>query len=246
MKFGFWSAALIGLVANVAVSVPSATARELSFITIDVVPWASYEADSGREVGFFPALVREIERRTGHEISMSFHPFARIDRELESGQKDCTILVWSEEKARIAERGAMVSYHPIGVIARNGVDLQRYEDLHTMKVSVLRGAPTTPRFDADSGIDKDFMTDYLIGLRKMARGRVDAIAGAIPTIQYLAEQEGLTARLGKRLTLLDVPLVLQCSKASENLDVMPDLNRAIEAIGQDGTMDRLKEENFFE
>ncbi len=227
------------------VTSPLLSAANLKFITIDVAPWASIDQQSGQAVGAFPEIIKLMEKHTKHEIEMTFTPFARVDRELELGRQDCTILVTGEERARIAEQGALVSYHPIGIIARKDVPLKTYEDLSRLTISVLRGAPMSPRFDNDDSLNKEFDTDYAIGLRKMARGRLDAIAGAIPTIFYLAQQEGLKEHLGDRLLLANVPLLLQCSKKSQYLKQMPVLNKAIEIMQKDGSLDAIKEKYHF-
>jgi polar amino acid transport system substrate-binding protein len=220
-------------------------AAELKFITIDVAPWASVDAKTGASVGVFPEVVREIERRTGHTIEMQFTPFARVDRELQSGRQDCTILVSGDKRAGFVEEGALVSYHPIGVIARKGVTLKTYADLKPLTISVLRGAAMTPEFEADDSLRKEFDTDYLIGLRKIEHGRLDAIAGAVPTIRYLASQEGNLAHLGDEIILANVPLVLQCSRKSTHLPLMPALNNAIEDMKLDGVLDKIKAKFYF-
>jgi len=216
----------------------AAGARELDFISIDVAPWAWREA--GEERGVFPELVRQLEARTGHRIHMSLEPFARIDRELEAGTQDCTIIIWDEARSRIVHRGAAVSPHTMGVVAREGVPLSSYEDLLPLTISVLRGAPIEPAFDADSRLHKEFDNSYLIGLHKLTHRRVDAVAGAVATIRHLAAREGLSAQLGEPLVLRQVPLVLQCSRRSANLDLMPQLNRTIEQMVSDGTIARIK------
>ena len=40
-------------------------ADDLKITTIDVAPWASFDPATHRAVGFFPAVVAEIERRMG-------------------------------------------------------------------------------------------------------------------------------------------------------------------------------------
>lgn len=222
-----------------------AAARDLKFITLDVAPWASINPANGEAVGVFPAVVRELERRTGHKIAMALHPFVRIDHELESGGQDCTIIVWSDHREPFVEKGELVASHVIGVVARKGVPLKSYEDLRSLNISVLRGLSLSPRFDSDAGIKKYFDTDYATGIRKIAHNRLDAVAGAIPTILFLARQDGLSAYLGDQLVLGEVPLVLQCSKKSPNLDVMPDLNKAIQDMRNDGTIERINKENYF-
>jgi polar amino acid transport system substrate-binding protein len=220
-------------------------ARDLKFITLDVAPWASIDKKTGKPWGVFPAVVEEIARRTGSKISYTLHPFSRIDRELEAGGQDCTIIVWTEDRARIVKRGELVSDHPMGVIARKGVPLKKYEDLQGKTVSTLRGLSIDPRFDADATVKRDYDDDYSMGLRKIAHGRIDGIAGAIPTIQYLARQEGLDSHLGESLAITTIPLVLQCAKKSPNIDFMPKLDQAIRDMRDDGTLKRILDENFF-
>lgn len=225
---------------------PAAKSTQLRFITIDVAPWATTDADSGEMVGVFPEVIKEIEERTGHDINITLTPFARIDRELESGRQDCTILITDENRAKLTRQGELLSYHSMGVIARQGVSLKNYSDLQSLTFSVLRGVAISVKFDADSNLKKEFDTDYLIGIRKIAHKRLDAIAGAIPTIRFLADQHGLSEHLGEQLSLEKAPLMLQCSKRSSNLAVMPELNRAIIDMKQDGTLEKIKTRYHFE
>lgn len=244
MKAVLLAFTLIAAAATLAIPAPLA-ARSLKFITIDVAPWASLDPKTGKPWGVFPAVVEEIARRTGVEITYTLHPFSRIDRELETGGQDCTIIVWNDDRARIVQRGELISDHPMGVIARKGVSLKKYDDLKGLTVSVLRGLSVDPRFDADRTVRRDYDDDYAMGLRKIAHGRIDAIAGAIPTIQFVAKQEGLDAHLGDSLTIVTIPLVLQCARKSPNIDFMPKLNQAIRDMRDDGTLKRILDENFF-
>jgi polar amino acid transport system substrate-binding protein len=223
----------------------SAAAKDLKFITLEVAPWASFDPATKQPVGVFPDVVKELERRTGHKIAMALHPFARIDHELESGGQDCTIIVWNEQRTRFVVKGELVSTHIVGVVARKGVTLKTYDDLKPLTISVLRGLALDPKFDNDSTLKKYFDTDYMMGIRKIAHNRLDAIAGAIPTIAFLAKQEGMAGYLGDRLVLGEIPLVLQCSKKSPSLDIMPELDKAIRDMLEDGTMERIKAANYF-
>jgi polar amino acid transport system substrate-binding protein len=221
----------------------SASAADLSFITIDVAPWASTNPESGEHEGAFIEIVKEVEKRTRKKINVAITPFARVDRELESGAHDCTILVPRSDELVI--KGDVVSYHPIGFIARKGVIISSYDDIKKLKLSVTRGATLNPEFDNDETLQKEYDTDYLIGLRKVARGRLDAIVGAIPTLQFLAEQEGLQDDLEKPFPMMEIPLVFQCSKKSDNLDQMPAINEALMTIKTDGTLEKIRARYYF-
>ncbi len=217
--------------------------RQLSFITIEAAPWASTRSDTGEQEGAFIEIIRALEKRLDRKINITITPFARIDRELASGDHDCTILIPRPDD--LVVKGIVVSYHPIGFIPRKGVSINRYEDIKPLRLSVIRGGTLTPEFDEDPDLYKEFDTDYLIGLRKVARARLDAIVGAIPTLQYLAEQEGLDSHLGEAFTVLEVPLIFQCAKNSNQLALMPQINQALESIKTDGTLERIRSQYYF-
>lgn len=231
------------LIAITVASLPQAYADNLSFITIDVAPWASHNTESGNNEGAFIEIVKELGNRLKKEIKVSVIPFARIDRELQSGEHDCTILVPRPDELVI--KGDVVSFHPIGFIARKNVLIEKYDDIKNLKLSVIRGGSLTPEFDNDDTLHKEYDTDYLIGLRKVARGRLDAIVGAIPTLLFLAEQEGLEKEFSDPFQVLEIPLVFQCSKESKNLAMMPAMNKILNEIKRDGTLEKIRSKYYF-
>lgn len=231
----FFRFALMAMALSMALP---ARAAELRMITLDAVPWATIDA-SGRPVGAFPDLVAEIGRRSGLSITITIQPFPRIERDLETGEQDCTVVLWSDSRARIVERGEPVYMMTFGAIARKGVPLASYEDLHGKTVSVFRNLAIEPRFDNDPLIRRSYDKDYETGLRKIAHNRLDAIAGAIPTILYQAKKDGLTRFLGDQIVMTQIPLTLQCSKASPNLGLMPRVDDAIRQMRADGTLARI-------
>lgn len=237
---------VIGLMAVLLCLGGQAAARDLRFITIDVAPWAAVAPDTQKLAGVFPAVMDEISRRTGHRITTTLQPFARIDRELESGAQDCTVIIWNDERSRIVRKGERLALHPIGIIAAQGVKLDNLDDAARLDgISVLRGLTLGGGFDSDSRLRKEYDTDYPTGLRKLVHGRVQAVAGAIPTIRYQAQQLGLSQYLGTQLLLSNIDLVLQCSLKSPNLDLMDQLNRTILDMRDDGTLDIIFQANSF-
>lgn len=213
----------------------------LKFITIDVAPWAAQDPQSQHKEGAFFDIIDELEQRTGYQIQTSVTPFARVDREMESGHHDCTILV--PRPHTLVVPGELVFNHALGAIARTEFPLNSYEDLRNLRISVLRGGSLNERFDTDDRLQKELDTDYIIGLRKMARGRIDAIVGAISTLQYMAEQEGILNQLGEPLVMEELALYLQCSKKSRHLQAMPALNEALIDMRRDGTLDAIKRQH---
>jgi polar amino acid transport system substrate-binding protein len=216
---------------------------ELKFVTLEVAPWAYREEGSDNYQGIFPDLVKEIEKRTGHKIKITLAPYVRINRELEAARQDCTMLISDDEREKITIRGALIFNHPMGVVGRKSLSINSYEDLSGIKISLLRGSVISGRFDADENLKKDYDTDYKISLEKIKHGRLDAIAGAIPTIQYLANKSGYGDLLGKPFELAQEPIYLHCSKGSENVKYIDDINDAIEEIKNDSTLDFILNNN---
>lgn len=228
---------------TIIISSETAYAEDLSFITIDVAPWASINSETGEMEGAFIEIVKEISKRINRKIAITITPFARVDRELETGSHDCTILVARPDTLVI--KGDVISYHPMGVIPRKGFTITTYEDIQSLRLSVIRGATMTPRFDEDTEIYKEYDTDYLIGLRKLSRGRLDGIVGAIPTLLYIAKQEGVDDQLGEPFALTEVPLLFQCSKNSTNLNIMQPINKAIADMKQEGVIKQIQTRYYF-
>lgn len=218
-------------------------ASVLKVITIEIAPWAYKSEASGEYVGMFPQIIRELEKRTNREIKMTLSPYARINKELESGRQDCTILVSDEKRREITIKGEFLFGHPVGIIAKKGIYLGSYEDMSNLKITLLRGSSISERFDSDDNLKKEFDTDYLISLRKLQHDRVDAIAGAIPTIQYLAKNNSMADLLGEPLELNVEPIYLQCSKISEHINEMKELNDAIKSIKNDSTLNSIIMDN---
>lgn len=218
-------------------------AVELSFITIDVAPWAYRDEQTGAKSGAFMDIVQALEQETGYRIHTTLTPFARVDRELESGDHDCTILVPRSEK--IVKHGSLITDHDIGVVSRADNPIASYADLKDQRISVLRGSSISEQFDQDDAFEREYDTDYAIALRKLDRERVDGIAGAIPTLLYLAEKEGLVNRLASPLKLSDIPLIFQCSLNSPYLELMPDISAAIEILRSSGQLQSIVEKYRF-
>lgn len=217
-----------------------ASAAELRFVTFDVAPWA-YLDEKGRYLGVFPDLMREIERRTGHSIVISLTPLVqkRVHRELEAGRQDCAMTVAGEKRALIEIVGPPVFKLPMGVIARKEIKINGYDDLKGLKISALKLLSENKKIMDDFSLSTVPSPDYISGLRKISHGRIDAIAGAIPTIRYLAALNDISDLLGEPFVMNYDPVVWQCSVNSKNLQHMEKINQAIADIKRDGMLEKI-------
>lgn len=208
---------------------------------MEVAPW-SYAGETGNHyMGIFPDVIREIEKRTGYsiEITMASFSFDRINRELLFGRQDCAIVIEDRSREDYVVVGESLFDHKMGVIAKKGFPLDKYADLYNMVISTNKKLVINQDFYTDKKLKKEFDASYELGLKKIKYGRVDAVAGAIPTIQFLAKKNGLINMLGEPLILKLEPISLQCSKKSKNLMFMEDINRVIKAMKSDGTLNEI-------
>ncbi|MFT5519801.1 MAG: polar amino acid transport system substrate-binding protein [Enterobacterales bacterium] len=226
---------------------PYTYAEDLQFITVDVAPWAYVNKEKNKFLGVFPDLVREIERRTGHHITMTLAPLSldRINRELQSGRQDCTMIISGKERAEITVLGEKVFDLPMGVVAKKSLPLHTYEDLYSMTISVGKVLMEEGKFMSDKRLNKQLDASYAAGLRKIAHGRLDAVAGAVPTIMHLAKAMGINEIVGKPLVLSVDPIYLQCSKESKNLRYMDEINQAIKSMRLDVTLKKIADDNLW-
>lgn len=233
------------LIALLLFALPGGVSRaQVKIATIETPPWAYNDPATGRPEGVFPDVVRELERRTGVAFAMSLIPFPRIAPELESGAQDCAVSVWLESAGQYAVKGEEVASHSIGVVPRRGVPLESYADLRGLILSTLPGLVFGEPFDSDSTIRKVRDPDYLTGVRKAAHGRVDGVAGAVPTILYIAGKEELAAAFDEPFVLARASIVLQFSKVSPHLGQKPRLDQALAGMRREGALEAIRSAHY--
>ncbi len=223
---------------------PVAKSADLKFVGIEVPPWAFKTNKEQKYTGIFPDIVAHLEKVSGHNIDITLSPYARITRELETGRQDCTVLILDENRKKTTIQGEYLFDLSIGVIPKESISLNSYSDLKDINISLLRGAAISHKFNNDEELKKEFDTDYMMSLRKLEYGRVDAIAGVIPTINYLAKKSGLDNSLGKPLNLSFEPVYLQCSEKLKNSGIIDDINKAIINLREKGAFDEIRKKYF--
>lgn len=217
---------------------------QVRICSLETVPWAFRDRATGALQGVFPEVVRELERRTGTVFAVSLIPYPRIAPEIESGAQDCAITAWYDRAALYAVKGEEVASHEIGIVPAKGFRLESYGDVRGMSVSMLPGLSFGEPFDSDSTVRKISDPDYLTGVRKAARHRVDGVAGAVASILEVARREGLERELGKPLVLSRVIVTLQFSKLSPHLWLKPALDATLSAMARNGSLQAIRDRHY--
>ena len=105
-------------------------------------PWAPYTAEDMDQQGILAHLAREIAKEANLDVKISFKPWSRVIKELQTGDLDGTYCV-----AKTAEREKFLYYSkkPILTHAKgffrlksNPVTYETLEDITTLRVGALR------------------------------------------------------------------------------------------------------------
>ena len=194
---------------------------------------------------FFLMLLEKSKIRTGYEINISLSPFAfeRINRELDMGRQDCKVFLLDGAKDSIIVVGSSIFDIPMGVIAKKGLSLVDRSSLKGVKVSTLKPLSEGGKFMDDDFFDKILDANYSVGLKKLAHGRVDAVAGAIPTIMFLAKSEDMENDVGMPLLLSYEKIFFQCSKDSKKIKAVKIISNIVEKMKEEGVLEEVVSEN---
>ncbi|WP_271007404.1 substrate-binding periplasmic protein [Paucibacter sp. B51] len=246
---GVWFSWLRGACLCLALLASAAQAREFRVDLIQFDPWAKKNPDPDAAepyVGIVVDLLKEFERRSGHRTIKTLTPYARVERDLELGDCDFSIMAWGEARAAYANRGTAFVPLEFGVRARKGVRVRSYEDLKKIIVGAPRGLKVDPRFDADPEIRKDLVLDYTLAIRKAVADRdAMAVAGSLSTLGHIIRKLGLEAEFGDVLVLNTTHLTVAFSKKSSQIGAEAQVNAVFKTMVDDGTARRIYERWMF-
>ena len=200
-------------------------------------PWG-YINENGEFKGIFVDYSKELEKRSGIEFERSLAPYARVWRNLQNGKTDISFLIRSNDRDDIVEYVTKFITSSSVVVAKKGAKLKSYQDLKTLNIGVVRGVRLSKKFDEDSNLNKKEFRDYEILFHMFKEGRVDAVAGNIVSILYLAKESGIEDNLGDIYKLETIEAWVQISKKSKNKQIIPKIEKAAKSIKDDKFLEK--------
>lgn len=220
-----------------------AQARDISMLTVE---WAPHYGSTLPEKGLTTALVKAAFRAGGHSSQVDFIPWARALKEVEEGKADVVMgAYYNEDRAGRYYYSERIYSLDLGLIARPGLDVLRYESLRELsayKIGVSRGFANSEEFDAADYLDKDVATFPNLNIRKLFRGRIDMAVMNFDLFRYEAKKEGFCIA---DVTFMDPPLsteglyVMASRNIRDGEKIIKDFNRGLSAIRQNGEFDRI-------
>ena len=220
-------------------NIATANDQQLSAALFDSKPIA-YHDDNGQIAGLMPDFIRLLSAQTGITIDIHIMPYGRMLNALAAGNHDFSIFYYSEATEPLVESLVKLEDAHTIVIGLKGTEINRYEDLSSLRIAVPRMIFYDPRFDNDSKLHKIKASDHRASIRFLLSGRADAVAGSETGIRYQMALLGLDNELlGEPYTLSSNEIWLRFSRKSNKQHLKPALLKAAQALQQKGEFVRL-------
>lgn len=206
---------------------------EIVMLTMNLIPYGFYNTQ-GEATGVLFDVMNQIIDQS--KIGKSHH-LVPINRKLSLLAEKRKICALGANTSDIVAKNIIIE--PInylvtaGVISRSPKNLNNYESLKQLVIAVPQGVYFDEKFAHDPSLNKVDTLRYLSAVKNFQLGYVDAIAGAIETIKYVAEVEGVSEKaFSEPFVFQRYNIVLYCTPyVSEDLrkklrTVVKSLNKA--------------------
>jgi len=207
-------------------------------------PWGFFSKSGGDEkagppVGIWLDIAARIEAEAGVAMVKTLKPYARVWQELDLGNADISFLIRSADReGQYAHAGHLFDFGTV-VLADKKYPLPNYEALGGLRIGVMRGIRLSPRFDADTTLNKVEVRDYETMVQMLREGRLDAIAGNSVSLHYLVKRAALEAQVGKQWVLQVTPVTVHVSKLYAERDALARIEAAVQRLKRQGAFEAI-------
>lgn len=215
--------------------------------------WPPFRFTDGRGylTGIDKDLLDVIGRRMGARFVWHQRPWARCLMEIKEGKADITTgVARTPERERytlFTDRSYFTSAPAFYLADEDRAKgLRTYDDLRRLSIGYSRGSAYFKRFDEDKTLDKRIGANEKQLIRMVMESRWDAFIGTDSQVDYDLARMGLTHRVFKAPYKPKSPIRLRLgvSRKSPLAKRMDELNRVLDTILVDGTLDRLRTKYF--
>tara|TARA_R110000737_G_scaffold3578_2_gene12142 strand:- start:14988 stop:15758 length:771 start_codon:yes stop_codon:yes gene_type:complete len=186
--------------------------NDIAILTMAQLPYG-YSSNNGESTGVFYDILNEIVTLAGLNTENVITPSKRLYKLINSKTKICTLAadtpLMLEKLDNIAATNFFIQ---AGILPREGIKLTDYSSLKGITIAVPLGINIDDKFHQDNSLLKVFPSQYLNAIKMLKINRVDAVAGAISTLEFLAKSAGMkSSELGKPLIFSQYNVHLFCS-----------------------------------
>jgi len=203
--FTVWALLLLPLKA-------ASSENEVGMIAMEQILYG-FENDQGEKTGALYDLLVEIRKTSGIGLPVVIQPAKRLLATMFRGQKNCTAVINSPDVINSLDAIEPIGYKlAAGILPVAGIKLKEYSSLKKIKIAVPLGIVFDDKFHSDKTLNKVSTPQYINGIRMMKLGRVEAVAGAVSVLKFIAKQEGLSHHFfDEPLIFTESDLYLVCS-----------------------------------
>ncbi len=236
------------IAAMAAPAAPSAaqTGGAVQLVDAPFPPYIEGEYDGKPTGGIVPRILAELEARTGHELRLTLHPWKRVLKMVRLGQADGVSLLM-----RTAERETFLRYTTVLLESREslyyntarleGFQWRTFRDLEGYRIGLVDGYTYgQPFMEALSTLDLtvEYAGDTESAFRMLAAGRVDLVLedDAVASSLLAANPSWQDVLDRAEQPVAVYPFHMAFSRKSPAADLVPEIDRAIEAMQSDGTL----------
>lgn len=209
--------------------------QALDFDVLDLAPYG-FRAEDGQLRGSFVEMLKAIGDRAGLTTRQHLYSAPRIAQKMKNRQCACSIFLRMPQLDRHFTFVAPIPWQiRIVVVAEQHLPLNTLADLKPLRVAVPRGMDFNSPIDRADAFNRYPTNGYLQSTRMLKRGRVDAMAGTEPSLDYLMRREGLHRQM-RKLAVGSHPAALYCI---DTLNQHRQLREAVAALTANGELERI-------
>jgi polar amino acid transport system substrate-binding protein len=186
--------------------------NDIAILTIAQMPYG-YSSNNDEPTGVFYDILNEIVTSSGINAKNVITPPKRIYNLINSNAKICILSADTPLiMARLDKIEPIDFIFQAGILPNTGIELSDYSSLKDITIAVPLGINVDEKFHNDNNLTKVFPSQYLNAIKMLKINRVDAVAGAISTLKFIAKLEGMKDKdLGKPLIFSQYNVNLFCS-----------------------------------
>jgi len=225
------------------------TGEAVQLVDTPFPPYIEGEYGGAPTGGIVPLILAELEARTGRTLRLTLHPWKRVLKMLRVGQADgVTLLI------RTAERETFLRYTTVLLESREsfyyntarleGFQWRTFRDLEGYRIGLVDGHTYgQPFMQALSMLDLtvEYAGDTESAFRMLAAGRVDLVLedDTVASSQLAANPSWLDVLDRAEQPVAVYPFHMAFARKSPYADLVPEIDRAIEAMRSDGTLESI-------
>lgn len=161
-------------------------------MTMEQEPYGFKNA-AGASSGVLYDILNEIILLSGVGNTNQIVPSKRLLSVMKNKTNACTIVADTPDVLANFVMISPIGYTvTVGILPSAGITLNDYSNLQGIIIAVPLGVYFNEKFHFDTSLTKVSPPQYVNAIGMLKKGRVDAVAGAISSLKYIAKKEGMT------------------------------------------------------